>query len=154
VGFITNNGHLNRKSAIKAAHFVQICGQRFVPLIFLHNTDGFVYDMEQQQGGIVKDVGKMIAAISCVPVPKFCVICGSSLGDSGMAMGGKDLDPRFMWLWPNARLSHNRTAFVSTSLAQDDGVIDPRDTRVMLSRGISIALNAPRQEGSFGVFRM
>jgi len=154
VGFVTNNGRLSRKSAIKAAHFVQICGQRFVPLIFLHNAEGFIYDTEQQQAGIVKDVGKMIAAISCVPVPKFCVICGSCVGDSGMAMGGKELDPRFMFVWPNARLSNNRTAFASTSSALDDGVIDPRDTRATLSRCISVAMNAPRSEGSFGVFRM
>jgi len=154
VGFITSNGTLNRRSAIKAVHFVQICGQRFVPLVFLHNTEGFVCDMEQQQGGIVKDVGRMIAAISCVPVPKFCVVCGSSMGDSGMAMGGKELDPRFMWVWPSARLSRGRSAWTSTSLAQDDGVIDPRDTRAMLSRGISVSLNAPREDGTFGVFRM
>eukprot|EP00421_Protoceratium_reticulatum_P010948 CAMPEP_0168402296 /NCGR_PEP_ID=MMETSP0228-20121227/23547_1 /TAXON_ID=133427 /ORGANISM="Protoceratium reticulatum, Strain CCCM 535 (=CCMP 1889)" /LENGTH=550 /DNA_ID=CAMNT_0008415877 /DNA_START=71 /DNA_END=1720 /DNA_ORIENTATION=- len=147
VGIVTSNGRLSRKSAIKAAHFVQICGQRFIPLVFLHNAEGFTYDMEQQQAGIVKDVGKMIAAISCVPVPKFCVICGSSIGDSGMAMGGKDLDPSFMWLWPNARLSHKRSAFASTSAAYDDGIIDPRETRMTISRCISVSLNAPRADG-------
>lgn len=159
VGIVTNSGLLTRKSAIKATHFFQICGQRFIPLIFLHNTEGFQTDETDES--LVKDVGKMVAAISCITVPKFCVVCGSSVGDGHMAMAGSAFNPRFMWLWPNAVVSlplsttsKGVPAYTSTSLAMDDGIIDPRDTRKMLSIGISISLNVPKQDGSYGVFRM
>lgn len=160
VGIVTSMGFLNRKSAVKAAHFVQICGQRFIPLIFLHNSQGFVCESTQDQAGVLRDVGWLLATISCVAVPKLSVVCGGSQGDCSFALNGPSFDPRFLWLWPNATVTLPLPsapvvpAIASTSGVFDDGVIDPRDTRKVLSMGISICLNAPRPESSYGVLRM
>merc|ERR1740138_220060 len=105
VGILGNNGMLFSESAIKATHFVQICGKRGVPLVFLHNITGFIIGTAFEQGGITKDGAKMINAISNVPVPKFSVVCGGSFGAGNYAMCGPAFNPRFTFLWPNSKIS-------------------------------------------------
>jgi len=205
VGILANNGMLFSPSALKAAHFIEICGQRNIPLIFLHNITGFMIGTEFERLGITKDGAKMITAVSCVQVPKFAVICGGSHGAGNYAMCGPAYDPRFTFLWPNAKISvmggeqavgvmtHVKNAqlvksgqppmsketidmmmqgakplidkysemsdaYHSTANLFDDGIIDPRQTRAYLARGLSIAMNALGNESIFpdryGVFRM
>jgi len=105
VGILGNNGMLFSESAIKATHFIQVCGKRQIPLIFLHNITGFIIGTSYEQGGITKDGAKMINAVSNVPVPKFSVVCGGSFGAGNYAMCGPAFDPRFTFLWPSARIS-------------------------------------------------
>jgi acetyl-CoA carboxylase carboxyltransferase component len=105
IGIVANNGMLFSESAIKATHFIQICGQRKVPLVFLHNITGFMVGTKYERGGIAKDGAKMIMAVSCVPVPKFSVYLGGSYGAGNYAMCGPAFDPRFTFLWPNAKCS-------------------------------------------------
>lgn len=105
VGILGNNGMLFSESAIKATHFIQICGKRGVPLIFLHNITGFIIGTSYEQGGITKDGAKMINAVSNVPVPKISIVCGGSFGAGNYAMCGPAFNPRFTFLWPGARIS-------------------------------------------------
>jgi len=205
VAILGNNGMLFSQSAIKGAHFIQVCGQRNIPLIFLHNITGFMIGTEFERGGITKDGAKMITAVSCVQVPKFSIILGGSHGAGNYAMCGHAYDPRFTFLWPNAKVSvmggeqmvgtmayvrakaaqrkdptvnyddmvkgmkemaapmvkmyeDKSDAYCSTANLHDDGIIDPRDTRSVLARGVSIAMNAIGNESKFpnkyGVFRM
>merc|ERR1712151_386423 len=105
VGILGNNGMLFSESAIKATHFIQICGKRGVPLVFLHNITGFIIGTSYEQGGITKDGAKMVNAVSNVPVPKFSIVCGGSFGAGNYAMCGPAFEPRFTFLWPGARIS-------------------------------------------------
>mmetsp|Transcript_121125 Transcript_121125/g.386835 ORF Transcript_121125/g.386835 Transcript_121125/m.386835 type:complete len:1004 (-) Transcript_121125:144-3155(-) len=105
VGILANNGMIFSESAIKATHFVQVCGKRGTPLVFLHNVTGFIIGTTYEQGGITKDGAKMVNAISNVPVPKFSVVCGGSFGAGNYAMCGPAFNPRFTFLWPNAKIS-------------------------------------------------
>eukprot|EP00808_Paulinella_micropora_P012732 g34696.t1 len=105
VGILGNNGMLFSDSAIKGAHFIQICGQRKIPLVFFHNITGFMVGTEYEQGGITKHGAKMIMAVSCVAVPKISIVLGGSHGAGNYAMCGPAFDPRFTFLWPNARIS-------------------------------------------------
>lgn len=105
VGIIGNNGMLFSESAIKATHFVQLCGKRGTPLVFLHNVTGFIIGTAFEQGGITKDGAKMVNAVSNVPVPKFSVVCGGSFGAGNYAMAGPAFGTRFTFLWPNAKIS-------------------------------------------------
>ncbi len=105
VGIIANNGILYSESALKAAHFIEICCQRNIPLIFLQNIAGFMVGQKYEAGGIAKDGAKMVTAVACAKVPKFTVIIGGSFGAGNYAMCGRAYDPRFLWLWPNARIS-------------------------------------------------
>lgn len=105
VGIVSNNGMLFSESAIKGSHFIQICGQRGIPLIFLHNITGFMVGTQYEQGGIAKDGAKMIMAVSCAPVPKISIVLGGSHGAGNYAMCGPAFDPRFTFLWPNAKIS-------------------------------------------------
>lgn len=198
VGIIGNNGMLFSESAIKATHFIQICGVRGTPIVFLQNISGFMIGTAYEQKGITKDGAKMINAMTNVPVPKFTVICAASHGAGNYAMCGVAYDPRFHFVWPNAKISvmggeqaasvvsvvkqnklkregkppltqeqeeklkkpivrqyeGSSSAYHSTALGFDDGVIDPRETRAVLARAISAALNSPAPEGGYGVFRM
>jgi len=205
VGILANNGMLFSQSALKGTHFIEICGQRNIPLVFLHNITGFMIGTEFEKGGITKDGAKMITAVSCVQVPKFAIICGGSHGAGNYAMCGHAYDPRFTFLWPNAKISvmggeqmvgtmayvrgkaavrdgkkedfegmtkqmkesmgpliemyeSMSDSYTSSANLHDDGIIDPRDTRSVLARGISIAMNAIGNESIFpekyGVFRM
>ena len=105
VGIVANNGILFSESSLKGAHFVELCGQRGIPLVFLQNITGFMVGREYESGGIAKDGAKLVTAVSCVPVPKFTVIIGGSHGAGNYGMCGRAYDPRFLFMWPNARIS-------------------------------------------------
>ena len=105
VGIIANNGVLFSESALKGAHFVELCGQRKIPLIFLQNITGFMVGEAYESGGIAKDGAKLVTAVSCVPVPKFTIIIGGSHGAGNYGMCGRAYDPRFLFMWPNSRIS-------------------------------------------------
>ncbi len=190
VGIIANDGILFSASALKGAHFVELCAQRKIPLVFLQNITGFMVGREYEAGGIAKDGAKMVTAVACVEVPKFTILIGGSFGAGNYAMAGRAYQPRFLWTWPNSRISvmggtqaarvlstvggpftsdKERDAFeapiletyeregspyFATARLWDDGVIDPLDTRRVLSLGIEAAIHAPIPETRFGVFRM
>jgi 3-methylcrotonyl-CoA carboxylase beta subunit len=105
VGIIGNNGILFSESALKASHFVELCGQRGIPLVFLQNITGFMVGKKYEQGGIAKDGAKLVTAVSDVQVPKLTVIVGGSFGAGNYGMCGRAFQPRFLWMWPNARIS-------------------------------------------------
>jgi len=105
VGIIANNGILFAESALKGAHFIELCNQRGIPLLFLQNITGFMVGRKYEQAGIAKDGAKMVTAVACSHVPKFTVIIGGSFGAGNYAMCGRGYQPRFLWMWPNARIS-------------------------------------------------
>ena len=181
VGIVANNGILFSESSQKGAHFVELCGQRGIPLVFLQNISGFMVGRDAESGGIAKDGAKLVTAVSCVPVPKFTVIIGGSHGAGNYGMCGRAYDPRFLFMWPNSRISvmggeqaasvlstvgnedpdairakyeRESSPYYSTGRLWDDGVIDPRDTRDVLGLSISASLNAQMPETRYGVFRM
>jgi acetyl-CoA carboxylase carboxyltransferase component len=105
VGIIGNNGVLFSESALKAAHFIELCCKRKIPLVFLQNITGFMVGKKYETGGIAKDGAKMVMAVSNAQVPKFTVVIGGSFGAGNYGMCGRAYSPRFMWMWPNARIS-------------------------------------------------
>lgn len=105
VGIIANNGVLFSASALKGAHFVELCSQRNIPLIFLQNITGFMVGSKAEAGGIAKDGAKMVHAVSCTKVPKFTVLIGGSYGAGNYGMCGRAYDPNLMFMWPNSRIS-------------------------------------------------
>jgi 3-methylcrotonyl-CoA carboxylase beta subunit len=105
VGIVANNGILFSESALKGAHFVELCSQRRIPLVFLQNITGFMVGKKYEAGGIAKDGAKMVTAVACSRVPKFTIIIGGSFGAGNYAMCGRAYSPRFLWMWPNARIS-------------------------------------------------
>ncbi|MBI2313489.1 MAG: methylcrotonoyl-CoA carboxylase [Betaproteobacteria bacterium] len=105
VGILGNNGILFSESALKGAHFVELCSQRGIPLIFLQNITGFMVGRKYEAGGIAKDGAKMVTAVACAQVPKFTLIIGGSFGAGNYGMCGRAYSPRFLWMWPNARIS-------------------------------------------------
>jgi 3-methylcrotonyl-CoA carboxylase beta subunit len=105
VGIIANNGILFSESALKGAHFIQICAQRGLPLIFLQNITGFMVGKKYEAGGIAKDGAKMVTAVSCARVPKITMLIGGSFGAGNYGMCGRAFGPRFLWMWPNSRIS-------------------------------------------------
>jgi 3-methylcrotonyl-CoA carboxylase beta subunit len=134
VGILANQGVLFAESARKAAHFVQLCDQRGVPLLFLQNVMGFMVGREAEAGGIARDGAKMVAAVSCARVPKLTVVVGGSYGAGNYGMCGRAYDPRFLWMWPNARISvmgGEQAATVLTSVASDR---DPEQIEGLRSR--------------------
>jgi 3-methylcrotonyl-CoA carboxylase beta subunit len=182
VGILANNGILFSESALKGAHFIQLCDQRRIPLVFLQNISGFMVGRDYEAGGIAKHGAKMVTAVSTARVPKFTVIVGGSFGAGNYGMCGRAYSPRMLWMWPGARISvmgGEQAASVMTEVGQaetgaalreqyeeqghpyyatarlwDDGVIDPRDTRDVLGLGLAAAVNAPLAEVRYGVFRM
>ncbi len=105
VGIVANNGILFSESALKAAHFVELCAQRGIPLVFLQNITGFMVGRKYENGGIARDGAKMVTAVACARVPKFTVVIGGSFGAGNYGMCGRAYSPRFLWMWPNARIS-------------------------------------------------
>jgi 3-methylcrotonyl-CoA carboxylase beta subunit len=105
VGVLANNGILFSESALKAAHFIELCAQRGVPLVFLQNITGFMVGRKYEAGGIAKDGAKMVTAVATAAVPKFTVIIGGSFGAGNYGMAGRAYGPRLLWMWPNARIS-------------------------------------------------
>ena len=181
VGIVASNGVLFVESAEKGAHFIELCGQRRLPLLFLQNITGFIVGREYEAAGIARAGAKMVHAVATCGVPRLTVIMGGSYGAGNYAMSGRAYEPRFLWMWPNARISvmggeqaatvlsmvgdvdqdeirskyeAEGNPYYSTARLWDDGIIDPLDTRRVLARGISAALNAPIAETTFGVFRM
>jgi 3-methylcrotonyl-CoA carboxylase beta subunit len=197
VGIVANNGVLFSESALKAAHFVELCDRRSTPLVFLQNVSGFMVGREYEAGGIAKHGAKMVTAVATARVPKFTVVIGGSYGAGNYAMCGRAYSPRFLWMWPNARISvmggdqaatvlatvrrdqaeargqqwseddeqafragirdeyeQAGSAYYATARLWDDGVIDPADTRTVLSLALEAASNAPLDPVGYGVFRM
>ena len=105
VGFIANNGVLFSESALKGAHFIELCDQRRIPLVFLQNITGFMVGRAYEEGGIAKNGAKMVNAVACARVPKLTVMIGGSFGAGNYSMCGRAYSPRFLWSWPNARIS-------------------------------------------------
>ena len=105
VGIVANNGILFAESAQKGAHFIELCNQRDIPLVFLQNITGFIVGKKYENAGIAKDGAKMVTAVACSHVPKFTVLIGGSFGAGNYAMCGRGYQPRFLWMWPNARIS-------------------------------------------------
>jgi len=182
VGIVANNGILFSESALKGAHFVQLCDQRRIPLVFVQNVNGFMVGAKYEAGGIAKDGAKLVAAVSTARVPKLTVIVGGSFGAGNYGMCGRAYSPRFLFMWPNARISvmggemaaavmkevgQPETAaelhdlyeeqgkpFYSTARLWDDGVIDPRETRQVLALALDACSDAPLAEASAPVYRM
>ncbi len=130
VGIIANNGILFSESAVKGAHFVELCAQRRIPLVFLQNITGFMVGKQYEAGGIARHGAKMVHAVACADVPKFTVIIGGSFGAGNYAMCGRAYDPRFMFMWPNARISvmgGEQAAGVLATVKQDQLAREGRD---------------------------
>jgi 3-methylcrotonyl-CoA carboxylase beta subunit len=197
IGIVANNGILYSESSLKGAHFVELCCQRKIPLLFLQNITGFMVGREYEGRGIAKDGAKLVTAVSCAQVPKLTLIIGGSYGAGNYGMCGRAFSPRFLFTWPNARVSimgaeqaasvlatvrrdnleaegkqwsaEEEAAFKAPIIRQyeeqgdpyfatarlwDDGIIQPSETRRVLSLALAAALNAPIPETKFGVFRM
>ncbi len=105
VGIVANNGILFAESALKGAHFIELCNQRKTPIVFLQNISGFMVGREYENNGIARDGAKLVTAVACSVVPKLTVVIGGSFGAGNYGMCGRAYDPRFLWMWPNARIS-------------------------------------------------
>jgi 3-methylcrotonyl-CoA carboxylase beta subunit len=129
VGIVANNGILFNESALKGAHFVQLCNRRRIPLVFLQNITGFMVGKRVEQAGIAKDGAKMVNAVAAANVPKFTVVVGGSFGAGNYAMCGRAYGPRMMWMWPNARISvmGGDQAALVLSTVKEDGLIAKGD---------------------------
>jgi 3-methylcrotonyl-CoA carboxylase beta subunit/propionyl-CoA carboxylase len=198
VGVVANNGVLFSESALKGAHFIELCTARGIPLLFLQNITGFMVGREYEAGGIAKDGAKMVHAVANARVPKFTVIIGGSFGAGNYGMCGRAYQPRFLWMWPNARISvmgaeqaanvlltvkqeqlaragqsllqpdeaeafmqptlekyeAEGSPYYSTARLWDDGILDPVETRRVLTLALSASLNAPLEDTRYGIFRM
>jgi 3-methylcrotonyl-CoA carboxylase beta subunit len=122
VGILANNGILFSESALKGAHMIELCTQRGLPLVFLQNITGFMVGKEYESRGIAKDGAKLVTAVACATVPKFTVVIGGSFGAGNYGMCGRAFDPRFLWTWPNARISvmgGEQAAFVLATVRRD-----------------------------------
>jgi 3-methylcrotonyl-CoA carboxylase beta subunit len=184
VGIIANNGFLTSEASLKAAHFIEICNFRKIPILFLQNITGFVVGKKYEHEGIARNGAKLIHAVATAVVPKITVIIGGSFGAGNYAMAGRAYDPDFLFMWPNAKIgvmggqqaqevldsvkskkqSDNHdlisqfmdesSAFYSTSRVWDDGIIDPADTRKIIGMAIAIASNKKTDQPKSGIFRM
>ncbi|HTV43995.1 MAG TPA: carboxyl transferase domain-containing protein [Stellaceae bacterium] len=130
VGILANNGILFSESALKAAHMIELCAQRGIPLVFLQNIAGFMVGQKYEAGGIAKDGAKMVTAVATAAVPKFTVIIGGSFGAGNYGMCGRAYGPRFLWMWPNARISvmgGEQAAAVLAQIRRDSREAQGRD---------------------------
>jgi 3-methylcrotonyl-CoA carboxylase beta subunit len=137
VGILANQGVLFAETARKAAHFVQLCDQRGIPLVFLQNIMGFMVGRDAEAGGIARDGAKMVAAVSCARVPKLTVIVGGSYGAGNYGMCGRAYDPRFLWMWPNARISVMGGAQAATVLGAVASDRDPAQVEALRERTLA-----------------
>jgi 3-methylcrotonyl-CoA carboxylase beta subunit/propionyl-CoA carboxylase len=122
IGLVANNGVLFSESALKATHFIELCNARGVPLVFLQNITGFIVGKQYERAGIAKDGAKMVHAVANSVVPTFTVVIGGSFGAGNYGMCGRAYDPRFLWMWPNARISvmgGEQAASVLTTVKRD-----------------------------------
>ncbi len=197
VGIIANNGVLFSESALKAAHFIELCTQENIPLLFMQNITGFIVGKKYEHGGIAKDGAKMVHAVANARVPKITMVVGGSFGAGNYGMCGRAYDPAYLFMWPNARISvmggeqaadvlatvkeqqlakrgeklsaEERTkirqpilekytregsAYYSTARLWDDGIIDPRNSRAILSMSLASTLYHDWVKTQFGIFRM
>lgn len=201
VGILANNGVLFSESALKGTHFIELCCQREIPLIFLQNITGFMVGKKYEEGGIAKDGAKMVSAVANANVPKFTVVIGGSYGAGNYGMCGRAYSPDLLFMWPNARIAvmggeqaagvltivreqatraqktpknavelkqelddlrsritaqfdRQSTAVYSSARLWDDGIIDPRDTRSVLTMGLMAASHRPISPFVPGVYRM
>ncbi|KAI1875951.1 uncharacterized protein JN550_001447 [Neoarthrinium moseri] len=172
VGIVANNGILFGTSAQKGAHFIELCAQRGIPLVFLQNISGFMVGKEAERDGIAKHGAKLVTAVACADVPKFTVVVGGSYGAGNYGMCGRAYSPRFMWMWPNAkigvmggeqlanvmetvgqkadpelrdRIERESDAVYSSARLWDDGVIPPQHTRRYLGLGLRAALSGKNE---------
>lgn len=172
VGVIANQGGvIFSDSAKKATQFILLCEQRKIPLVFLVNVAGFMVGSAAEKGGIASDGAKLVRAVACTSVPKFTVVVGGAYGAGNYGMAGRSYSPRFLWLWPNAKVSvmgadqlsdvmssvssddernrklraqieHQSTATYSSARLWDDGVISPADTRSCLGLALGVAMRS------------
>ncbi|KAG9243000.1 carboxyl transferase [Calycina marina] len=183
VGIIANNGILFSTSSLKGAHFIELCCQRKMPLIFLQNISGFMVGADAEREGIAKNGAKLVTAVACANVPKFTVVVGASNGAGNYGMCGRAYNPRFLWMWPNAkigvmgseqltavmetvgkavdpelkaRVERESEAVFSSARLWDDGVIPPSHTRRVLGLSLMAAMGGKNEtaDTKFGVFRM
>lgn len=197
VGIIANNGVLFSESALKASHFIELCTQENIPLLFLQNITGFIVGKKYEHGGIAKDGAKMVHAVANARVPKITMVVGGSFGAGNYGMCGRAYDPAYMFMWPNSRISvmggeqaadvlatvkeqqlakrgeklsagerqkirepilekytREGSAYYSTARLWDDGVIDPRHSRNVLSMALTSTLFHDWAQTRFGIFRM
>ncbi|KIH91393.1 3-methylcrotonyl-CoA carboxylase beta subunit [Sporothrix brasiliensis 5110] len=184
VGIVANNGVLLSTAAVKGAHFIELCSQRGIPLVFLQNISGFMVGKEAEREGIAKHGAKLVNAVACADVPKLTVVVGGSYGAGNYGMCGRAYSPRFLWMWPNARIAvmgseqlatvmetvgradpelRNRIeresdAVYSSARLWDDGIIPPQHTRRYLGLGLRAAMGGRNEvepnATKFGVFRM
>lgn len=197
IGIIANNGVLFSESSLKGAHFIQLCCQQKIPILFLQNITGFMVGSKYEAGGIASDGAKLVNAVATAEVPKITVIIGGSYGAGNYGMCGRAFGPRFVWIWPNARISvmggpqaagvlasvkrtgmeqrgeswssDEEAAFKQPIIDQfdtqshplyasarlwDDGIIDPRKTREVVSLSLKACFNAPIADTHFALFRM
>ncbi|MEP9384306.1 carboxyl transferase domain-containing protein [Nocardioides cheoyonin] len=127
VGIVANNGILFSESALKGAHFVELCNQRGIPLLFLQNISGFMVGKDYENRGIARDGAKLVTAVACSVVPKLTVVIGGSFGAGNYGMCGRAYDPRFLWMWPNARISVMGGEQAASVLATVRGFDSPED---------------------------
>jgi 3-methylcrotonyl-CoA carboxylase beta subunit len=127
VGIIANNGILFSESAQKGAHFIELCDQREIPLVFLQNISGFMVGQEYEAGGIAKHGAKMVTAVATTRVPKYTVVIGGSFGAGNYSMCGRAYDPRFLWMWPNAKISVMGGEQAASVLATVRGDMNPEE---------------------------
>ncbi len=130
VGIVANNGVLFAESALKGAHFIQLCDKRTIPLVFLQNITGFMVGRDYEAGGIAKHGAKMVTAVACARVPKLTVVIGGSYGAGNYSMCGRAYSPRFLWMWPNARISVMGGEQAAAVLATVGGEMTPEETEV------------------------
>ncbi|HEX8936193.1 MAG TPA: carboxyl transferase domain-containing protein, partial [Pseudonocardiaceae bacterium] len=135
VGIVANNGILFSESALKGAHFIELCDQRGIPLVFLQNISGFMVGREYEAGGIAKHGAKMVTAVATTRVPKLTVIIGGSFGAGNYSMCGRAYSPRFLFMWPNARISVMGGEQAATVLAAVRGAGAP-ESDVSVTEGI------------------
>ena len=184
VGIIANNGFLTSEASLKAAHFIEICNFRKIPLLFLQNISGFIVGKKYEHEGIARNGAKLIHAVATAVVPKITVIIGGSFGAGNYAMAGRAYNPSFLFMWPNSKIGvmggqqaqqvlnsikgedlnnnsdlinqfeEESSAYYSTSRLWDDGIIDPADTRKVVGLAISICLNHKIPEPKNGIYRM
>ena len=182
VGILANNGILFSESALKGAHFIEVCDRRGIPLLFVQNISGFMVGRDYEAGGIAKDGAKLVTAVATARVPKLTVVTGGSYGAGNYGMCGRAYSPRFLFMWPNARIGvmggeqaatvmtevgrpdegarlrelyeHQGRPIYATARIWDDGVIDPRATRDVLANALAACAQAPLGPLGYGIFRM
>jgi len=150
IGIVGNNGVLFSESAKKGAHFIQICCQRNIPLLFLQNITGFMVGREYEAEGIAKDGAKMVAAVACAKVPKITVIIGGSYGAGNYGMCGRAYSPRFLYLWPNARISvmgGEQAANVLATVAKDQRAREGKQVNAISSASLGLAFTTEHSGG-------